>query len=767
MKRRRLVSLLLAGSMMVSMVPASAVTAFAAETKNVAVMAEDGDTATSAPCGAESQQNAVQWAFDNTTGVLTISGTGTMANYSRTNSAPWKRFANQITKIEIGEQVKGIGNEAFNNLSNLTTVNIPASIKSLGTYIFSGDTELTTVSWEEGFQAPAVTDVSVMSNGLHYTGACVPEGMFDGCTKLGAGVELNTWLPKSFNGVGCAAFRKTAFSVDFDKLESDGMKYYGAYAFFGMPNLESFTLTDNIRLGKLSDNAFTVSESGLKELVVNATTVPHQFAPNCKDLRTIVLSDNVSTVESMAFAGSGVTALDIPANITIGVDAFYNCTDLKKVVFHGYTVLEGNNTGSSAFRGCGIEKLEITDGAKVSCANNSFTGMNDEAVSTLKEIEVLGTLESTHSTYTTEQLWQGLFASNEALTKVTLSSENLQYLSNNMFPKVEHLSVVGENAELNESALVDYSNLETVDLSGCNAVTYENNCFGNGMNDNTTIYVKDASTVPGSDTGISENHGIVLVTNGGTVDTTKSGFDSVTKLGYTAEWYDGENKTTDAKPKAGHIYTVKWLLNASEIEPAAACKVTVENGTAWVDNQQVEFVAPGETVTIKANQDIVDGMKFSHWEVRKGKVELTNAELDETTFVMPDEPVEVAVMLKDESSDDGIDAATVVTGVVLGTGAAVLTYHIGTELYAEQVLGKGVAVPKTREEVALKAWELAGKPAVAIDSAPLSEAARAEKWAVASGLMQNDANGDFNGAKKMNKLKVLRVLDSAKKLNAQ
>ena len=119
------------------------------------------------------------------------------------------------------------------------------------------------------------------------------------------------------------------------------------------------------------------------------------------------------------------------------------------------------------------------------------------------------------------------------------------------------------------------------------------------------------------------------------------------------------------------------------------------------------------------------------------------------------------------AEDDSWDAATVVTGVVLGTGTAILAYHIGTELYAEQVLGEGVAVPKTREDVALKAWELAGKPAVELNGQPLSEAAQAEKWVVESGLMQNDAEGSFNGAKKMNKLKALRVLDAAKKLNAQ
>ena len=137
------------------------------------------------------------------------------------------------------------------------------------------------------------------------------------------------------------------------------------------------------------------------------------------------------------------------------------------------------------------------------------------------------------------------------------------------------------------------------------------------------------------------------------------------------------------------------------------------------------------------------------------------------TFVMPetDEGVTIAAQTKAAApaEDDSMDAATVVTGVVLGTGTAILAYHIGTEVYAEQVLGKGAAIPRTREEVALKAWELAGKPAVELNGEPLSEAAQAEKWAVESGLMQN-VDGSFNGSKKMSKLKALRTLDAAKKL---
>ena len=115
--------------------------------------------------------------------------------------------------------------------------------------------------------------------------------------------------------------------------------------------------------------------------------------------------------------------------------------------------------------------------------------------------------------------------------------------------------------------------------------------------------------------------------------------------------------------------------------------------------------------------------------------------------------------------DDSVDAGAVATTVVLGAGVAALTYHIGTELYAEQVLGKGVVVPTLRGDVARKAWELAGKPAVTVagNEAP-DEDAQAQQWVVDQGLMKDRKDGKFHPEQWMSKLKALRTLDAAKKL---
>ena len=193
--------------------------------------------------------------------------------------------------------------------------------------------------------------------------------------------------------------------------------------------------------------------------------------------------------------------------------------------------------------------------------------------------------------------------------------------------------------------------------------------------------------------------------------------------------------------------------------------ITMLDGKASVDGTDVSAAVPGQTVTITMDDsEIPEGMSFDHWVIGSD-VELEGGfkATDRTTsFKMPEQELTIYASLRTDS-DDGTDAMTIVAGVAIGAGAAVLTYHIGTELYAKQVLGDGVAIPRTREEVALKAWELAGKPAVELNGEPLSEAAQAEKWAVESGLMQN-VDGSFNGSKKMSKLKALRVLDAAKKL---
>lgn len=632
MRLKRVISAALAVSMAVSMMPATAVSAFAeGKSTNTAVTTTtvDENAPTSGDCGVEGHEKEVKWAFNKETGVLNISGTGRMADYKYSNTEdtrPWAAFANVIKEVKIEEGVTGIGGNAFRNLTALTKTNIPASINYLGDYIYRADSELTDVEWAPNFTAPSLKDND--TNGGTYTGTYVPTSMFDFCSKLGDGKELTKWLPSSFTGVGCAAFRGTKFTVDFDNWSN--LKYIGARAFEQMPHLESFTLTDGIRIGLRGTDSNAFNGSGLKKLIVNTEEVPRSFANGCTELTDITLGSAVEKIQPFAFYSTAITTLDVPEGISnIGDSAFYACQNLNKLTFRGKVTL-----GEKVFTACGIKELDILDGAEVICAaGDPFRGSgNDPAVTTINAVELKGTLKSGKKNQTDRNLWHDIFSKNAGITTVNVCGPNLQYVRPSVFPSMETLNVTGgdahfpaentyafsgnntlkqvnidvdtytedeykdqdgnsavvasfrnaqaletfavraNNVKLGNRTFYDCANLQKIDFTGCTEIRYMNGCLssstsGQPLNPNVCIYVNDESANPratNNDSGLGKNVGIVFVVDGGIVDMNKTGFDSVTKAGCTAKWYEDakcQTETKDATPQKGETYYAKWTKN--------------------------------------------------------------------------------------------------------------------------------------------------------------------------------------------------------------
>lgn len=610
MRLKRVISAALAVSMAVSMMPATAVSAFAeGKSTNTAVTTTtvDENAPTSGDCGVEGHKEEVKWAFNKETGVLTISGTGRMADYKYSDTEdtrPWAAFVNVIKEVKIEEGVTGIGGNAFRNLTALTKTNIPASINYLGDYIYRADSELTDVEWAPNFTAPSLKDND--TNGGTYTGTYVPTSMFDFCSKLGDGKELTKWLPSSFTGVGCAAFRGTKFTVDFDNWSN--LKYIGARAFEQMPYLESFTLTDGIQIGLRGTDSNAFNGSGLKKLIVNTEEVPRSFANGCTELTDITLGSAVKKIQPFAF---------------------YACQNLNKLTFRGKVTL-----WEKVFTACGIKELDILDGAEVICAaGDPFRGSgNDPAVTTINAVELKGALKSGKEDQTDGSLWHDIFSKNAGITTVNVCGPNLQYVRPSVFPSMETLNVTGgdahfpaentyafsgnntlkhvnidvdtytedkyvdkngkqavvasfrnaqaletfavraNNVKLGDRTFCECANLQKIDFTGCTEIHYMNGCLGSSttgqpLNPNVCIYVNDESANPratNNDSGLDKNVGIVFVVDGGIVDMNKTGFDSVTKAGCTAKWYEDakcQTETTDNTPVKGKTYYAKWEKN--------------------------------------------------------------------------------------------------------------------------------------------------------------------------------------------------------------
>ena len=454
----------------------------------------------------------------------------------------------------------------------------------------------------------------------------------------------------------------------------------------------------------------------------NATSLEKigQYAfESCTGVKTIDLSNAIKLKEigDKAFKSSGVESVTFPQNsqlTEIGNEVFAHCSNLKNIKIPEPVT----KIGGSAFQGAGLTSIEIpasvTDIGNFAFEGTKLTSIKIPASVTDIKIRAFGECKNLKTvTFADDsqlkKIWTRAFAGTP-ITSIEIPA-SVTNIGTGAFEQCEQLESVTFAPDSKLEAIVGDA------FSGCSALKTIS-CDGN-----VKQKLLDAKVIDENKTQI---------------------------------------KTYPPAP-APEPETPEPETPEPETYP-----ITIDYGTAYdAEHNVITKAAKGETVYVEASETALDGMTFDRWEVRKGDVKLENDRAAKTTFTMPEGMVQLEAMYQTKAAevhDSGWDAATVVTGAVIGTGTAILAYHIGMEVYAEQVLGKDVAVPRTRSEVAMLAWQLAGSPAVNVQGEPLSEAAQAEKWAVESGLMQPDAEGNFNGTKKMSKWNALRTLDSAKKL---
>ena len=103
--------------------------------------------ATSGTCG-----DNLTWSLDVSTGVLTISGTGEMADWhwSVETRQPWYANLSSIKKVVVGPGVTSIGSYAFDGASHILEAEMADSITRIGALAFRGCTQLAEVRLPAG-----------------------------------------------------------------------------------------------------------------------------------------------------------------------------------------------------------------------------------------------------------------------------------------------------------------------------------------------------------------------------------------------------------------------------------------------------------------------------------------------------------------------------------------------------------------------------------------------------------------------------------------
>lgn len=278
-------------------------------------------------------------------GVLTISGTGAMTNYSYYSTAPWYANRAMISRVVLSSGLTSIGNYAFYECTKLASVTLPGGVTAIGSSAFQKCSALKSV-----FIPTGVTSIGASA--------------FDGCSQLtSVSIPQGVTAIASSTFSGCAALTSVSIPA--------GVTSIGSSAFSGCSSLASVSLPDSITA--VSNSAF-YNCSSLESLSIpqGVTAIEGSTFDGCTSLRQVSIPDGVTSIGGSAFCNcSALESVSIPDSVnTIEASAFYGCASLTQVVIpKGVTAIRNN-----LFRGCAaLESVSIPDGV-VSIENSAFSG---------------------------------------------------------------------------------------------------------------------------------------------------------------------------------------------------------------------------------------------------------------------------------------------------------------------------------------------------------------------------------------------------------
>ncbi len=269
----------------------------------------------SGTCGEQ-----VSWTLTED-GTLTISGTGVMYDYSSVNRSPFY-YNETITSVIIEDGVTNIGNDMFDNCSELRSITIAKSVTSIGDKAFTSCVGLTDITLPKEMRI-------------------IGEHAFDLCTAL-----KSIRIP-------------------------EGVTTIGRYAFDNCEGLETVIIPRTVT--SLEAGAFYNCIS-LTEIIIpdTITSIQASLFARCASLTTVKIPENVTSIGNMAFQYcDSLSSITIPEKVTfIGNYAFGSCPNLTSITIPDNVI----SIGTYAFNACPSLK-EVTIGKKVRViGRNAFFG---------------------------------------------------------------------------------------------------------------------------------------------------------------------------------------------------------------------------------------------------------------------------------------------------------------------------------------------------------------------------------------------------------
>lgn len=393
-----------------------------------------------APNGAQKCGKNTTWTLEN--GVLTISGTGEMNDYSGDEYAPWCDICYEIKEVIVEDGVTKIGESAFYDAYNLEKVVLADSVKKLG------------------------------------------YGAFANCTSL------NEFIANGLTEIEDYAFNKTALA---EYTVPAGVENIGYLAFMGTP-IENYYVASGNKVFSAKDGVLyedsgktlVMYPSGNKnevfEIPSTVTKVAEgAFLTNC-NLRSIKIPETVKSLGESAFQMcKSLKSIVIPNSIKeVGNFTFYECTALEELTFGNglkstsYLMFENCTSLKSIDFGSGLEEIYARTFSYCVSLENVVIPVNVKTIGngafgeciSLETVVIegitdcipyqtffnCGSLENVTINEGVEYIYTQSFYGCDALAEINLP-DSVKYIAseafptttvlNNLNPKLEHFGING------------------------------------------------------------------------------------------------------------------------------------------------------------------------------------------------------------------------------------------------------------------------------------------------------------------------------------
>ena len=215
---------------------------------------------TSGTCGT-----SLKWTLSN--GILKITGTGRMTDWTSSTACPWNGNKSNITKIVISDGVTSIGNYAFSGCTNLTEVSISESVTSIGNYAFANCPAITTVNF--GGTRLEWNVVSIGTGNENLTGATVKYALLSVTLDEYSGGTASVSKTKGASGDLITITAVPDAGYDLVSIELNGSLLTGTneFALEGLDVTVKVTFAKHI-LTKMDKKPATCTEDGYEEYYV-------------------------------------------------------------------------------------------------------------------------------------------------------------------------------------------------------------------------------------------------------------------------------------------------------------------------------------------------------------------------------------------------------------------------------------------------------------------------------------------------------------------